>query len=73
MDDVKQLNLVPPLTTEDAAKVLGLAPATLENDRCDGRLGVPFVRVGRRAIRYRPSDLAEWLEARVVRPAAVAQ
>ena len=59
------------LTTEQAGGRLGLAPATLDNDRCDGRLGVPFVRMGR-AIRYRPIDLDAWVSARVVRPAKVA-
>lgn len=61
------------LTTAQAADRLGLAAATLQNDRSDQRLGVPFVRLGGRAIRYRSEDIDTWIEARVVRPAVVAR
>lgn len=49
------------LTTDQAAAYLGLAPATLADDRCTGRLRIPFTRIGR-AIRYRLPDLEEYLD-----------
>ena len=55
----------PALTTEQAAIVVGLAPATLEGLRCRGG-GPPFVRYGRRAVRYLIGDLASWMAARTV-------
>jgi excisionase family DNA binding protein len=53
------------LTTEQTAKLLGLKPTTLEHWRIV-RKGPAFVRVGPRCIRYRRSDLEEWVESRVV-------
>lgn len=50
------------LDTRSAAPVVGLAPATLELDRCRRRLGIPFIRCGR-AIRYRRGDLLAWLNS----------
>ena len=51
------------LTTREAAVFLNLSPACLERDRCIGpSVGgagplIPYVRVGRKAVRYRRSDL----------------
>ena len=44
---------------------LGISERTLERKRCDGT-GPRFVKVGR-AVRYRESDVAEWLAAQTVR------
>lgn len=55
----------PLLTTEQAAELCSVAPRTLVVWRSEGRDGPPFVRVGRRAVRYRPRDIAAWLEAGV--------
>ena len=55
-----------------AADLLGLSPSSLEKDRVQGHLGVPFVKAGRRVI-YRLSDLEYWLEANVVTPVATEQ
>jgi excisionase family DNA binding protein len=52
------------LTTKEAAKVLGVSAAFLERDRWAGAR-VPFVRVGDRGVRYRPSDLRTYIESRV--------
>lgn len=60
------------LDTEQAALILGLAPSTLANDRVTAEIGLPFVKVGGRVVRYRASDIAAFIEARVVRPAKVA-
>ena len=54
----------PLLTTKDAAKILGVSKAFLERDRWDG-VKIPFIRVGSRAVRYRPQDLESYLDSRV--------
>jgi excisionase family DNA binding protein len=50
------------LTTKEAAPILGVSVAFLERDRWAGAR-IPFVRVGTRAVRYRPSDLAAYIES----------
>ena len=60
-----ETKILPPieilLTTNEAAKVLGLPPQTLVNWRHTGRYPLPFIRVGR-LIRYRSADLNDWIE-----------
>jgi predicted DNA-binding transcriptional regulator AlpA len=51
--------------TEEAAKLLGLAPSTLEKYRVLGG-GPRFVRLGTRAVAYDPNDLQVWAKAIVV-------
>jgi len=51
--------------TEQAAQILDVKKSTLEAWRCRGG-GPPFIRYGR-AIRYRESDLQEFIESRVRR------
>jgi excisionase family DNA binding protein len=51
------------LTTEQAAKLLGVRPQTLMNWRSTRRQRVPFIRVGR-AVRYRRADVEAWLTKR---------
>jgi predicted DNA-binding transcriptional regulator AlpA len=51
--------------TEEAAKLLGLAPSTLEKYRCLGG-GPKFIRLGSRAVAYDPDDLLKWAKALVV-------
>ena len=49
------------LTTEQAARYLNLKPTTLEQWRWErGDDGPPFLRLSRRAVRYRKSDLEAW-------------
>jgi excisionase family DNA binding protein len=52
------------ITTKEAAIFLGVSVAFLERDRWAGAK-VPFVRVGDRGVRYRPSDLQAYVESRV--------
>jgi predicted DNA-binding transcriptional regulator AlpA len=52
------------LDTTAAAEVLGVKPDTLVAWRHRGG-GPKFVSVGPRAIRYRWSDLMEWMDSRV--------
>ena len=51
----------PPLLTEaEAAAFLSLKAETLATWRCTKRYSLPFIRVGR-AIRYRMSDVEDFL------------
>lgn len=52
------------LTTAAAAQVLGVSKAFLERDRWAGAR-VPFIKVGSRAVRYRLSDLNEYIDKQV--------
>ena len=58
--------------SEQAAESIGLQSPTLEKDRREGHLGIPYVRAGRRVI-YQLSDLKAWLAANRVTPAAGGQ
>jgi hypothetical protein len=49
------------LTPDKAAETIGLQSPTLDKDRREGHLGIPFVKAGRRVI-YQLSDLKAWLE-----------
>jgi len=51
------------LTTKQAARALGVSEAFLERDRWAGAR-IRFVRIGQRAVRYRPEDLKAYIEAR---------
>lgn len=52
------------LTTSEAAEFLGVSKAFLERDRWAGAR-VQFVKIGSRAVRYRLSDLEEYIERRI--------
>ncbi|MCG7869356.1 MAG: helix-turn-helix domain-containing protein [Candidatus Thiodiazotropha taylori] len=54
----------PLLTTTEAANLLGVSKAFLERDRWAGAR-VPFIRVGARAVRYRPDDLKAYINNQV--------
>ena len=54
------------LDTVQAADYLGLKPGTLETWRWDARRGPAFIRLSKRAVRYRRSDLDAWLDAQTV-------
>lgn len=49
------------LFQSEAAYLAGLSPRTLEARRIDGS-GPAFIRLGRRAIRYRRRDVLHWIE-----------
>ena len=51
------------LDSDQAAEYLGLKRTTLEAWRCRGG-GPRFVKLGR-AVRYRQTDLDEWIESRL--------
>jgi excisionase family DNA binding protein len=52
------------LDDKQAAEYLSVSPGTLSVWRSTGRYALKFIKVGR-AVRYRMTDLDEWLEARV--------
>jgi len=61
MPDKNLNNQIGPVKPEiEASAYLDLAPSTLEMDRRTGRLGIPFIRIGRR-IGYLIHDLDKWL------------
>lgn len=51
------------LTPEQAGQVLSISVKTLATWRSTGRHALPFIRCGAR-IRYRHSDLLDWLARR---------
>lgn len=53
------------LDSEGAAALLGVSRRTLEAWRIRGG-GPVYVRLGPGAVRYRPADLAAWIDARLV-------
>lgn len=56
------------LDVREAAALLGISPGTLYHWlREEGR--VPFVRLGPRCVRFRRSDLEEWISQKSVRTA----
>jgi excisionase family DNA binding protein len=52
----------PLLTTRQVAELLGLSPATVLRRWRDGSL--PGYRLGSNVLRFRESDVYDWLEAR---------
>ena len=54
--------------TGDAARILGMSRSWLDHDRQKVHPDIPFVRVGRRAVRYRVSDLLAYAESRIGKP-----
>jgi len=53
--------------TAEAARYLKISPSTLEHDRVDGRLGIPFLRIGS-VVLYERATLDRWLSSREVTP-----
>jgi excisionase family DNA binding protein len=54
------------LTNREAAAYLSVTAGTLSVWRTTGRYSLPYLKVGR-LVRYRRSDLDEWLKTRVHR------
>jgi hypothetical protein len=59
------------LTVREAAAFLKCTPAGLARYRYERR-GPPFVRVGKRVVRYRLDELVSWMESHKVSPAGAA-
>jgi predicted DNA-binding transcriptional regulator AlpA len=60
------------LLPKQAAEKLKLTAATLQRYRSEGG-GPLFVKIGRRRVAYRNSDLSEWLAARTANSTADAK
>ncbi len=52
------------INEHDAARYIAHSVKTLQSWRCKG-IGPKFVRISGRSIRYRYSDLNEWVESKV--------
>jgi hypothetical protein len=59
-----EINDDKPIGAAAAAALMGLASSTLAKMRCLGG-GPPFIKAGRKVL-YRPADVADWLNARLV-------
>ena len=51
-------------TTHEAADYIGMSAAFLERDRWAGAT-IPFIRVGKRAVRYERMALDDYLRSRI--------
>lgn len=59
------------MTEDETAEFLTVKPQTLAAWRCRGSHDLPFVKVGR-AVRYRRTNVLEWLENRTATCASTA-
>ncbi len=57
------------LVENEVAKITRRAVQSLRNDRCQRR-GIPYVKVGRRSVRYLPQDVLAFIESRRIDPEA---
>jgi hypothetical protein len=55
----------PLLCRQDAASYLGVLPQTLAQWACSRRVLLPFVKIGRKKVMYRRSDLDAFIAANV--------
>ena len=55
------------LNSRAVSEITGLAVGTLQNQRFR-RTGLPYYRIGTRAVRYKLSDVLDFMEARKVCP-----
>ncbi len=56
-----------PVSPEHAASYLNKSPATLQKMRCEDSEGIPFVKIGKRAVGYIKRDLQAYVQARQYR------
>jgi predicted DNA-binding transcriptional regulator AlpA len=52
------------LDTKQAAAMIGMSVAFLERDRWAGAK-IPYIKIGERAVRYRASDLMDYINSRL--------
>jgi len=63
-NETDDLNLESLLTTKETAKIFGLKTKTLEGKRSSGE-GPTYVKLSERCVRYRPSDVRDYIESRL--------
>jgi len=51
------------LTEKEVADLLGYSTKRLQAARVSGDLGIPFIQLSARAIRYRKSDVDAWIDS----------
>ena len=51
------------LTTAQVAEILSIKPSTVNQDRVTNRLGIPFVKIGKKTVRYKASALNQFIES----------
>ncbi|OQW60393.1 MAG: hypothetical protein A4S17_00410 [Proteobacteria bacterium HN_bin10] len=61
------------LSPSDVAALLDVKATTLEKWRETGRVDLPFVKLGTRAIKYRYRDVVAYIDARVATSTAEAR
>jgi excisionase family DNA binding protein len=66
--EIKTRPADPLLTDQQAAKLLGIKPSTLQIWRTQRRYSLPYVKVGR-CVRYRRSAVEAFIEQRTVEAA----
>lgn len=57
------------IDVEQAAQLLCVSVHTLRSDRHRKTLGVPYVALSERVVRYDPTDLRAWIDSRRRQPA----
>lgn len=57
--------VTPLVTRSEAAEILGVSPQTLACWACNGRYGLPFVRIGRRVM-YRKIDIEAFIQGNLI-------
>jgi len=55
------------LTIDETAEILNIPRRTLDNWRWKKNISLPWIKVAGKTVRYRMSDILEWLEAKTVR------
>jgi hypothetical protein len=60
---ISDLITKPYLNEEEVSLITGRAISTLRNDR-HLRRGIPYLKIGRRAVRYKLDDTLSFMEAR---------
>lgn len=49
------------LSSKETARILGLSSRTLDVWRCNGKIHIPFVKIGR-SVKYRLSDIESYIQ-----------
>ncbi len=55
--------IAPLLSLQEVAAAIGMSPKTLRHWAAVGKLPWPLIRIGRRTLRVRALDLADWIDS----------
>ncbi len=55
-------------TSAEAAKYIGLTPGDMKVRRCRGTLPIPYLKTGKRGVRYKKEDLDKFIAERTIVP-----